>query len=88
MVQKYLESQVGPRLRLTAADLELYYKAHPERYSEPDAAGKPARPRPFGEVRDRVAGDLGRERQEQAVSELLGRMMDAENVRFFEDKVE
>jgi hypothetical protein len=88
MVQKYLEQEIAPQVRVASGDLTLYYRANKDRYSEKDDKGKVKRERPFEEVRRQVEEDVVREKQQQAVQDLLGRMMTAEGVQIYDDLVE
>jgi hypothetical protein len=88
MVQKYLEQEVGPQVRLSAGDVQLFYKANLDRYAEKDANGKVKRQRPFEEVRRQVEQDAAAGKQQEAVQALINRMMTAEGVRIYDDRVE
>lgn len=88
MVQKYLEQEVGPRVRLSAGDVQLYYKANLDRYAEKGADGKVKRQKPLEEVRKQVEQDAAAEKQNEAVQALISRMMAAEGVRVYDDRVE
>ncbi len=88
MAQKYLEQEVGPQVRLSAGDVQLYYKANLDRYAEKDANGKVKRQRPFEEVREQARADAAAEKQQEAVQALINRMMTAEGVRVYDDRVD
>jgi tetratricopeptide (TPR) repeat protein len=88
MVQKYLEQEVGPQVRLSAGDVQLFYKANLDRYAEKDANGKLKRQRPLEEVREQAQADAAAGKQQEAVQALINRMMTAEGVRIYEDRVE
>jgi len=87
MVQKYLEQEISGQLQISNDDVELYYKANKERYVEKDDKGVVKRQKPFREVQEEVAQDLLRERQQKGYEKLLDRMVEAENVRIYEDLV-
>lgn len=88
MVQKYLEQEVGPQVRLSAGDVQLYYKANLDRYADRGSDGKMKRQKPLDEVRKQVEQDAAAEKQQEAVQALISRMMAAEGVQIFDDKVE
>jgi len=88
MVQKYLEQEIEGQIRISDGDVRLYYKANTDKYAEKDSKGKVKRTRPFEEVRQQAAEDVVREKQNEAVQDLLKRMMLAEKVEIYDDRVE
>ena len=88
MVQKYLQDEITPKINITQEDVDLYYKANKEKYVEKDDKGNVKRQKPFNEVQREVAEDLMRERQQKAYSELLQRMMTAEKVDVYTDRIQ
>jgi hypothetical protein len=88
MVQKYLQDEIAPQVKVSTDDLKLYYKANLDRYSEKDAKGKVKKQKSFEEAQKQVSDDYVREKQQKAVQELLGRMMTAEKVEVYDDLVE
>jgi hypothetical protein len=87
MARKYLEREIGPQVRLSGGDLQTYYRANREKYAELDAKGKVKRQRPYEEVREQVQADAAAEKEQQAVQAMIGRMMTAEGVQIYDDKV-
>jgi len=87
MVQKLLQEEVSKEVEVNESDIELYYKAHKEKYAEKDEEGNIERMRPLEEVRSQVRQDLIREKQEEAYNRLVQRMMRAEAVEIYEDKL-
>lgn len=87
MVQKYIENEIASRIDIKPDDLELYYKANKENYTEKDENGNITGQKPFLEVRKNVANDLIQEKQQKLYNELLRKMMAAENVKIYEDIV-
>jgi hypothetical protein len=88
MVQKYLQDEIAPQIKVSADDLRLYYRANLDRYAEKDARGKTKKQKSFEESQKQVQDDCIREKQQQAVQQLLGRMMTAEKVDVYDDLVE
>jgi len=88
MVQKYLQDEIAPQIKESTDDLKLYYKANLDRYAEKDAKGKVKKQKSFEEAQKQVSDDYVREKQQQAVQQLLGRMMTAEKVEVYDDLVE
>ncbi len=87
MAQRILNERLAEKINIQQADIELYYKANKEKYVEKDDNGKVIRQKGFAEVAQQVAQDLMIERQEKAYRELLGQLMQAENVHIYEDRI-
>jgi len=87
MVQLYLEEQLKDQVKISDEDVQLYFTANRDRYAERDQAGKVKKQKPFDEVKEQAAQDLYRERRQKALDALLERMMKADNVRVFEDRL-
>jgi len=85
LLQEEIEKTVNPE-NYSNADVELYFKANSDRYAEKDEQGKVKKIPSFAEVKDRVAQDFVREKQEQAYQQLIERLMKAENVQIYEQK--
>ena len=83
-VQKLLQEEIGQNVQIDPSNLELYYRANLKRYAGADSSGHvPA----FEEVRSQVAQDYLREKQQETYGQLVERMMRAEAVVIYEDKV-
>ena len=87
MVQKYLSQEIADQVQIKPEDVELYYKANLEKYTEKDDKGKVKRQKPFSEVQKQVAEDLVRDRQQKAYDALFDRMMRTEKVEIYDDLV-
>jgi hypothetical protein len=87
MAQKVLQEEIEKLVDINQADVELYYKANKEKYAEKDDAGKITRQKSFQEVGQQVAQDLFMEKQQEAYQQLLERLMKAEKVTVFENRV-
>jgi len=87
MVDKLLAEEISKEVNINESDVELYYKANREQYGEKDGNGKVVRTKPFDEVRGQVMQDLIREEQKKAYDRLVQRMMRAEAVNIYDDKV-
>ncbi len=88
MVQKLLEEEIAGKVNYNAGDLDLYYRANQSRYAKTDSAGKKPQQLSFAEVKSQVEQDYIREKQQQIYNELLDRLMRAEAVRIYDDKVQ
>lgn len=90
MAQKILQDEIEKEVNLdkyTNADVELYYKANKENYAEKDENGKIKRIPEFPEVAQKVAQDFIREKQQEAYRKLIERLMKAEQVSIYEEKI-
>ncbi|MFQ5706436.1 MAG: tol-pal system YbgF family protein [bacterium] len=88
MVQKYLNEKISDEVNIQEPDVELYYKAHKDKYVEKDKDGKVIREKPFEQVKSQVMQDLVRERQKEAYDRLVQRIMRAEAVEIYADKLQ
>ncbi len=88
MVQKLLEKEISESVNITDSDVELYYKAHKERFAEKDDNGNITRIPSLDEVRTQVIQSLIRERQQQAYNKKLQKMMRDLAVEIYEDKIQ
>jgi hypothetical protein len=87
MAEKILQHELKDQVKIEPADVELFYLAHKDKYVEKDEKDKVIRQKEFNEVRDQVAQDLAMDRQQQAYQKLLARLMTAENVKVYEDRI-
>jgi tetratricopeptide (TPR) repeat protein len=87
MVQKLIQEEIAQRVNIEESDIELYYKANRDQYAKRDSTGDIISVPPLNEVRERVTKDLIRERQQKEYEALLQRMMAAQAVEVYEDRV-
>jgi hypothetical protein len=87
MVQKLLEEEIAGKVDFKDSDVELYYRANLSRYAQADSSGK-SRQLSFEEAKSQVTQDYIREKQQEKYNELLDRMMRAESVQIYDDKVQ
>lgn len=85
MVQKYLQDQIRKEVKIEPADVELYYRANKDKYTEKDKDGKVVHEKPFEEVQQQVAQDLMIERQQDVYQRMVERLMRAEGVQVYDD---
>lgn len=88
MVYKLLEQRVAQNIQTTDTDLQLYYEANKDKYTEKDKDGNVLREKSLAEVRDQVARDYYQKRYLDESQRLIGKMMEAESVQIFEDKIQ
>ncbi len=87
MANKLLQKELQAKIKLEPEEVELYYKANKERYAEKDKDGKVVRQKSFNEVQQQVAQDLLMEKQQKAYQELAERLMQAEGVKIYEERI-
>jgi peptidyl-prolyl cis-trans isomerase C len=88
MVQKLLEEEIASKIDYNENDLDLYYRANLSKYTKADSAGKNQAQLSFSEAKSQVMQDYVREKQQQKYNELIDRIMRAEAVRIYDDKVQ
>lgn len=87
MAQKILGEEIQSKVNISQADVELYYKANKDKYTEKDDKGKVIRQKSFQETAQQAAQDLSLEKQQEAYQELVARLMQSENVTIFEQRI-
>lgn len=88
MVRKLLQERVASKLQIAPGDLQLYYEAHKQDYSEKDASGNVIRERSLDQVQQQVAQDLTRRKYEEAYQKLILDLVQAQGVKFMENNVQ
>ena len=87
IVQKLLQQEVAEKVDFEDSDLQLYFKANKASYTKTDSSGIMIEP-DFNKNKGQVAQDYVRQKQQEAYDRLIERMMRAEAVQIFEDKIE
>ncbi len=87
MAEKILQAELKNKVKIEPADIELFYLAHKDRYTEKNDKGEVIRQKEFREAQQQVAQDLAMDRQQQAYQQLLSQLMKAENVKIYENRV-
>jgi len=87
MAEKVLQKELQEKVKLDPADVDLYYKAHKDKYVQRDDKGKKIRDLSYAEAAQQAAQDLAMERQQQAYNELAQRLMKANEVTIYKDRV-
>jgi len=60
MAEKVLQKELQDKVKVTPADVELYYKAHKDKYVQRDKDGKTKRELSYNEAAQQAAQDLAR----------------------------
>lgn len=87
MAEKILQQELQSKVKIEPQDVELYYLAHKDKYTETDEKGQQTRQKTLQEVRQQVAQDLAMERQQKAYQDYASRLMQAENVKIYEKRI-
>lgn len=88
MVQKLLEEEIAGKLDYNESDLDLYYRANLARYTKTDSSNKKPQQLSLAEAKSQVMQDFIREKQQQKYNELIERVMRAEAVQIYDDRVQ
>jgi hypothetical protein len=88
MAEQMLRNELKDQPQITMADAQMYYKANKEKYAEKDDNGKVVKEKSFNEVAEQAARDLAMERQQEAYQKLAERLMQANNVKIYDAKVQ
>ncbi len=88
MAQKLLNEELKKQVKIDPEDVQLYYQAHKDKYAEKDDKGKVKRQKSFAEAQQQAAQDLAMEKQQQAYQKLADRLMQAEDVQLFENRIQ
>ncbi|KAA3618042.1 MAG: hypothetical protein DWQ05_08325 [Calditrichaeota bacterium] len=86
MVQKLLQEELSKDVSLSEEDLRNYFQANLAKYSEVDSTGSGTPPR-YEDVRGKVTQDYILEKQQAAYERMIERMMRAQAVEIFEDRL-
>ena len=86
MVQRLLKEEVSDKVTIREEDRKLYYDAHKEEFVEESEEGE-SRQKGIEEVRREVETKLRSEREQSLYKELVERLMKAEEVAFYEDRI-
>ncbi len=76
MINKFLKEEVPSDIQISDSEIKLYYDAHKEEFKDKN----------IDEVRAEIESELLRQRQEEAYMKLLSQMMQAEQVKIYEDQ--
>jgi peptidyl-prolyl cis-trans isomerase C len=87
MVQKLLQDELKDKIKIDENDVELYYMAHKDNYSERDDKGNVTRQKAFNEVQQQAAQDLFQDRQQRETQKLVEQYMVSEKVKIHENRI-
>ncbi len=87
MVQKLISDEIKDQVKIDKDDVHLYYLAHKEKYTEKDDKGKVTRQKSFDEAAQQAANDLMNERQTEAYQKMIQKLVQAQNVKIYNDRI-
>jgi len=87
MVQKLLEGEIAANVNVQESDIETYYQAHREEYTEVDEEGNITKYKSLEDARLQVMQDVIKMKQSELYNHKVQNMMRAESVVIFEDKL-
>jgi tetratricopeptide (TPR) repeat protein len=76
MINRLLSEEIPQDLEISQNDIKLYYDAHQDEFEDKE----------LGEVRSRIETELRKMKQEEAYNKLISRMLEAEQVKIFDDR--
>jgi tetratricopeptide (TPR) repeat protein len=76
MINRLLAEEIPQDIEITEREIKLYYDAHQEEFKDEE----------LGEVRSQIESELKRTKQEEAYNKLVSRMLEAEQVKIFNDR--
>jgi tetratricopeptide (TPR) repeat protein len=88
MVQKLLQERVAAKAQIEADDLQLFWEANKDDYAEKDDEGNVVQEASLDQVREQVLRDLSRRKQQNAYEGLIEKMILAEDVKFYEGRLQ
>jgi len=87
MANKVKEQEFKDKINITEKDLKNYYENHKEEFAEKDDQGNIKEQKTFGEVKEQVYQRVLAEKQTEIMDDLVSRLMDAQEVKIYTDKV-
>ena len=88
MANLLIQQELKDKVTVEDTDIELYYQQHKEEFAEKDDDGNVTRQKALNEVRQEVAQRVYQEKATRIIDDLKVRMMKAENVTIYQDKVQ
>jgi len=87
MANRLVREELQDKIKITQEEMKLYYEAHKDKFAEKDENGEIKKQKSFEESRKEIASILQAEKEQKAMDDLLQRLMAAQNVQIYEDKV-
>jgi tetratricopeptide (TPR) repeat protein len=76
MINKLLAQEIPQDTEMSESEIKLYYDAHGEEFKD----------KKLSQVKDQIESELKRMKQEEAYSKLISKMLEAEQVKIFDDR--
>lgn len=87
MAEMLRQQELNEKVKITNSDIELYYEKHKDEFAEKDKDSKIKRQKTLQEAQEEVARKVQTEKENEAMNDLFMRMLKAQNVQIFQDKI-
>jgi len=87
MAMKLLQDEFKNKIKIDKEDLELYYEKNKEEFAEKDEDGKIKKQKSFDEAQEEVYNAVLLKKQQEIMDDLLTNLMEAQDVKIFDDKI-
>lgn len=87
MAEMLRQQELSDKVKVANTDIELYYEKHKDEFTEKDKDGKVKRQKTLQEAQEEVARKVQSEKENEAMNDLFMRMMKAQNVQIFQEKI-
>ena len=87
MAMKVVQEEFKNKIKMDENDLQLYYEKNKEKFQEKDEKGKVKKQKTFEEAKEEIYKEVLVEKQKEVMDELLLNLMNAQDVKVFEDKL-
>jgi tetratricopeptide (TPR) repeat protein len=77
MINKLLAQEIPQDIKISETEIKLYYDAHGEEFKD----------KKLNEVKSQIESELKKMKQEEAYNKLINRMLEAEQVKIFDDQL-
>lgn len=87
MAEMLRQQELTDKVKIANTDIELYYEKHKDEFTEKDKDGKIKRQKTLQEAQEEVAKKVQTEKENEVMNDLFMRMMKAQNVQIYQDKI-
>ncbi len=87
MAMKVIQDEFKNKIKIDKEDIELYYEKNKENFAEKDEDGKVKNQKSLEEAKEEVYNEVLLKKQQEVMDGLLMNLMQAQDVKIFEDKI-
>ena len=87
MAMKVIQDEFKNKIKIDKEDIELYYEKNKENFDEKDEDGKVKNQKSLEEAKEEVYNEVLLKKQQEVMDGLLMNLMQAQDVKIFEDKI-